>query len=148
MLPLTFSNFLGSNNASILWSLKLLLPKTSASTFYCFQIYKKTARQFKILSILYFYCFIIIFKLTLQQMLLVIEWNEVKNFCQQMCNFAITFAFENTTKIRYDERERIRQFLSALSIYFSQGNFANWKHSITIFWRYLRLIWRIFVKKQ
>ena len=58
-------------------------------------------------------------------MLLVIEWNEVKNFCQQMCNFAITFAFENTTKIRYDERERIRQFLSALSIYFSQGNYAN-----------------------
>ena len=60
-----------------------LLPKTSASAFYCLQICKKIARQFKILAILYFYRFIIIINLTLQQVLLVIELSEVRNFCQQ-----------------------------------------------------------------
>ena len=104
MLPLTFSNLLGSNNPSILWSLKLLLPKASASTFYCFQICKKIARQFKILAILYFYRFLIIFNLTLQQVLLVIELDEVRNFCEQMWDFSITFAFGNIAKILYEER--------------------------------------------
>ena len=37
-------------------------------------------------------------------MLLVIEMNEVRNFYQQMSDFSITFAFENITKIRYEER--------------------------------------------
>ena len=80
LLPLTFSNFLDSNNPSILWSLRFLLPKASASAFYCFQICKKFGWQFKILAILYLYCFIIIFSLTLQKVVLVIELNKVRNF--------------------------------------------------------------------
>ena len=104
MLPLTFSNLLGSNNPSILWSLKLLLPKASASTFYCFQICKKIAPQFKILAILYFYRFLILFNLTLQQVLLVIELDEVRNFCEQMWDFSITFTFGNIAKILYEAR--------------------------------------------
>ena len=67
LLPLTFSSFLNSNNPSILWSLRLLLPKTSASAFYCFQICNKIVRQFKLLVILYFYRFVIIFNLALQK---------------------------------------------------------------------------------
>ena len=95
---------------------------------------------------MYFYRFII-FSLTLQQVLLVIELNEVRNFCQQMSDFSITFVFENIN-ILCQERQSIRPSSSTLTIYFSQGNFTNWKHSITIFGRYLRLIWKIFVKKQ
>ena len=75
-LPLTFSNFVDSNNSSILWSLRLMLPKAFASAFYCFQTCEKIARQFKILAILYFYRFFIIFNLHyMQQLLLVIELN-------------------------------------------------------------------------
>ena len=92
LFPLTYSNFLDSNNPSILWSLRLLLPKSSS--FYCFKICRKIAREFKTLAILYFYRFIIIFNLTLQ-VLLVIVLNEVRSFCQQMSDFSIPFAFEN-----------------------------------------------------
>ena len=96
MLPLIFSNFLRSINT--------LEFKASVSTFYWFQICQKVARQFEILAILYFYPFIITFNLTLQQELLFIEMNEVRNFYQQMSDFSVTFAFENITKIRYEER--------------------------------------------
>ena len=61
-------------------SINTLKFKASASAFYWFQICKKIAWQFKILAILYFYRFIIIVNLTLQQVLLVIEWKEVINF--------------------------------------------------------------------
>ena len=40
----------------------------------------------------------------MQQVLLVIELNKVRNFCQQMSNFSIPFAFENITEIRCEER--------------------------------------------
>ena len=36
-----------------------------------------------------------LFNLTLQQELLVIEMKEFRNFCQQMFDFSILFAFEN-----------------------------------------------------
>ena len=38
----------------------------------------------------------------MQQVLLVIESNEVRNFCQQMPDFSISFALENITEIRYE----------------------------------------------
>ena len=38
----------------------------------------------------------------MQQVLLVIESNEVRNFCQQMSDFSIPFALENITEIRYE----------------------------------------------
>ena len=40
----------------------------------------------------------------MQQVLLVIELNKVRHFCQQMSNFSIPFAFENITEIRCEER--------------------------------------------
>ena len=49
--------------------------QASASALYWFHICKKITWQFKILAILYFYCSIIIFKRTLQQVLLLIELN-------------------------------------------------------------------------
>ena len=140
LLPLTFSNFLNSNNPSILWSLRLLLLKTSASAFYCLQICKKIARQFKLLFILYFYRFIIIFNLALQKCFLLLNWTKLDIFIHKcphlkMCN-------QNSLW-----RKSIRPSSFALNIlYFSQGNFTNWKHSITIFWRYLPK--EIFAKKQ
>ena len=82
LLLLTFSNFLDSENPKILWNLRLLFSKPSASAFYYFIICKKIAREFKILTILYFYRLVIIFSLTLQQVLLVIELNKVRIFCQ------------------------------------------------------------------
>ena len=45
----------------------LLLPEAFTSAFYCFEICEKIAWQFKILAILYFYRFIIIFNVTLQE---------------------------------------------------------------------------------
>ena len=46
-------------------------------------------------------------------------------------------------------RKSIRPSSSALcKLYFSQKNFINWKHSITIFWRNLKVIWKMLVKKQ
>ena len=55
---------------------------------------KKNAREFKILAILYFDRVIIIFKLTLQQVVLVIELNKVRNFCLYLSRFSIPFTFE------------------------------------------------------
>ena len=46
-------------------------------------------------------------------------------------------------------RKSIRQSSSAPSkLYFSQGNFTRWKHNITILWRYLKVIWKFFVKSN
>ena len=36
-------------------------------------------------------------------MLLVTELNEVRNFCQEMSDFSIPFAFESITEIRYEQ---------------------------------------------
>ena len=44
---------------------------------------------------LYFHRFIIIFKLTLQQWFLWLNWTKLKTFVQKMCGFSIPFAFEN-----------------------------------------------------
>ena len=35
------------------------------------------------------------FNLTLQEVLLAVELSEVRNICQQMCDFSIPFALEN-----------------------------------------------------
>ena len=70
------------------------LQKASAFAFYCYQICKKNATEFKILAILYFYRVIIIFKLTLQQVLRAIELNKVRNFCPHLSDFSIPFIFE------------------------------------------------------
>ena len=127
-------NFFDSSNPSILWSLNFLLPKASASGFYCYQIVKKNALEFKILSILYFYCVIIIFKLTLQQVLPAIVLNKVRHFCPYLSGFSIPCAFEKYNKSSL-WRKNIRSSSSTISIlYFSQGNLANWKHSVTIFY--------------
>ena len=106
LLPLTFSNFLDSNNPSMLWGSKHLVPKASASTFYYFRICRKIAQQFRILVVIYFYRFIIIFNLTLQQVLLVLEFNDDRNFCQQMSGLSIPFIYiwKYIIKIRYVER--------------------------------------------
>ena len=119
MLPLTFSNFIDSNNPSILWSLKF---KISASKSCCFCILLlpnlwKIAQQFKILANLYFYRFLIIFNLALQQVLLVIELTKVEIFIRK-CLFSL---FHLHLKI-YNKislwRKSIRLFWSASSIYF------------------------------
>ena len=89
LLTLTFSIFLFKQ------SINTLKFNASASAFYCFQICKIIALQFEILAILYFYRVIIILKLTLQQVLLVIELNEVRNFCPHLSGFSIPFSFEN-----------------------------------------------------
>ena len=108
--------------------------KSSASAFYCYQICKKKVREFKILAILYFYCVFIIFILTLQQVLLAIVLNKVRNFVH-ICPVALfhlhlTLYNKNSLWIK-----SIRPSSFALSIlYFSQGNFTNWKHSSTIFY--------------
>ena len=127
LLPLTFSNFFDSNNPSILWSLRLLLPKASASAFYCFQIVKKNSRQFKILPILYFYHFIIIFNLILQQVLLVIELKEVRNFCQQISGFSIPFIFENISQKFVMRKEHSTIFICSKHIVFFSGKFYKLK---------------------
>ena len=80
MLSLTFSNFLDPNNPPILWSLWLLLLKASAFAFYCFQICKKVAQQFKILAVLHFYNFIIIFNFTLQKAFFLLIWTKLQLF--------------------------------------------------------------------
>ena len=111
LLPLTFSNFLDSNNPSIILSWKILLPKATAYTFYCFQRLLRilsTASKFvkkmqgnlknQPSSILYIYRFIITFNftkdVTLHQVVLVIELIKVRNFCQQIKDFSIPFTFE------------------------------------------------------
>ena len=105
----------------------LLFPKASASNFYYFQICKKVAWQFKILAVLYFYRFIITVNLKLQQVLLVLELNEVRNFFRQISGFSIPVTFENI----YQKFVIKKEHLSIL--YFSQGNFTNGKYGITIF---------------
>ena len=50
MLPLTFFDL---NDPAMLWSLNLLLPKGSASAFYCYQICKKMLSYIYIVLSLY-----------------------------------------------------------------------------------------------
>ena len=46
-------------------------------------------------------------------------------------------------------KNTIRPSSSALSIpHFSHGNFTIWMYSITILWKCLKVIWKMFVKKQ
>ena len=108
----------------------------------------KTARQFKILAILYFYCFIIIFNLALQQVLLVIELTKVDIFVSK-CLISLFHLHLKICNKNSLWRKSIPSFPSASSILYSfQRNFTNWKHSIAIFWRYLKVIRKMFVKKQ
>ena len=53
---------------------------------------------------LYFYRFIIIFNVTLQQVLLVIELNLVRHFVSK-CPVSQFFILKYTAKVRYEERE-------------------------------------------
>ena len=82
IVPLYSANYIVSFNFfKFSWfeqSINTLKFKASASDFYYFQICKKSAWQFKILTVLYFYRFIITFNLTLHQVLLVLEWNKVR----------------------------------------------------------------------
>ena len=124
MLPLNFSNFCDVNNPSILWSFSPLLPKASASAFYCFQICK----------ILAIYHVIIIFKLTLQQVVFVIELNKVRNFCPHLSGFFIPFLYLEIYNKNLLWRKSIQPSSSARSLYFSQGHFTNWNQSITVYY--------------
>ena len=116
-------------------SINTLKFKSSASKSFCFYFLllpnlEKNTREFKILAILYFYLVIIIFKLTLQQVLLVIELNKV-NVCP-ISLFHLHLKIYNKNLLW---RKSIRPSSSALSIlYFSQGSITNRKHSITIFY--------------
>ena len=81
-------------------SINTLKFKVSASKSCCFCFLLlpnlwKIAQKFKILAILYFYCFIIIFNLALQQVLLVIELTKVEIFVSKYLVSSIPFAFEN-----------------------------------------------------
>ena len=81
-------------------SINTLKFKVSASKSccFCFLLFPnlwQIAQKFKILAILYFYCFIIIFNLALQQVLLVIELTKVEIFVSKCLVFSIPFAFEN-----------------------------------------------------
>ena len=81
-------------------SINTLKFKVSASKGCCFCFLLlpnlwKIARKFKILAILYFYRFIIIFNLALQQVLLVIELTKAEIFVSKYLVSSIPFAFEN-----------------------------------------------------
>ena len=148
MLPLTFSSFVDSSNPSILWSLRFLLPK--ASCCFCFLLLPnlwKITWKFKILATLYFYGFIIIFNLALHQVLLVIELPEVDIFVRK-CLVSLFHLHLKICDKNSLWRKSIWPFSSVSSIlYFFHGKFTNWKNSIAIFWRYLKVIGKMFVKK-
>ena len=99
----------------------------SASSSFCFQICSKTAWQFKILAILYFYCFIIIFNLTLQQVLLVIELNYIRNFCPQIFDFSIPYKFENLYQKFVMKRGYSTIFICSQHMIFFSGKFFKLK---------------------
>ena len=133
-------------------SINTLKFKVSASKSCCFcflllQNLWKIARQFKILAILYFYRFIIIFNLALQQVVLVTELTKIEIFVSKCLVplFHLHLKIYNKNSLC---RKSIRPFSSASSIYFFQGSFTKWKHSIAIFWRYLKVIRKVFAKKQ
>ena len=82
-------------------------------------------------------------------MLLVSELNKVINFFEQMPGFSIPFAFENIWQKFLPLMKKAFDHLHLLLAYYCfQGNITNWKHSIAIFWRYLKVITKMFVKKQ
>ena len=103
LLALNFSNFVDSNNPSILWNLKFLLPKAAASAFYCFQISEKLLRRLKYQSSYIF---------TVSSLYLSLHCNKCyywidkgRNFCQQMLGFLYSICiWKYITKIRYEER--------------------------------------------
>ena len=108
----TLNNIASFNFFKFCWfeqSINTLKFKVSASKGCCFCFLLlpnqwKIAKTFKISAILYFYRFIIIFKLALQQVLVVIEMKG-RNFCQQMLGFLYSIGIRKyITKIRYEER--------------------------------------------
>ena len=135
-------------------SINTLKFKASASKSFCFcflllpNLLKKIIWQFEILAILYFYRFIIVFNLTLQQVLLVIELKEVRNFFQKMSGFSVHLHLKKCNKNSL-WRKSIRSFSSAFSkLHFPQGNCTNWKYRITIFWKYFKAIWKKCLSKS
>ena len=117
-------------------SINTLKSKVSASKGCCSCILLlsnlwKIAQQFKIVATLYFYRFIIVFNLALQEVLLVIELTKVEIFVSKylVSLFHLHLKTYNKNLLL---RKSIRPFWSVSSIYFS-GNFTNWKHSIATF---------------
>ena len=121
MLYIDHANSKSINIQQSISTLKFKASSTKDFSF-CFLLLPnllKIARQFKVLAILYFKRFIIIFNLILS-------------------DFSIPFAFEKKyDKNRYEERafEHLQ-----LLLYIFHGNFTDWKHSGTIFCRYLKVI--------
>ena len=67
--------------------------------------------------------------------------SKLKIFVLKLCGFSFPFAFENVYQQFVIKKEH---YWSAPSmLYFSQKNFTN----LTVFWRYLKIIWKILVKK-
>ena len=100
-------------------SINTLKFKVSASKgcCFCFLLLSnlwKTARQFKILAILYFYPFIIIFNLALQQVLLIIELTKAEIFVSKclVSLFHLHLKIYNKNSLW---RKSIRPFSSASS---------------------------------
>ena len=99
----TLNDTASSNFFKFCWfkqSINTLKFKISASKGCCFCFLLlpnlwKIAWKFKILVILYFYRFIIVVNLALQQVLLVIELTKVKIFVSKCLFFSIPFALEN-----------------------------------------------------
>ena len=104
MLPLPFWNVLDSNNPSMLWSLRLLLPKPSTSAFYCFQICKKLHNlknwpsYISIFSSLYL-------ALHYNKRFLLFNWTKLEIFVNK-CPISLFHLHlkKCITKIRYDDR--------------------------------------------
>ena len=69
---ITFSEF-----SLLEQSTSTLKLEASKWFFHCFQIWKEITQQFKILAVLYFHHLIIIFRLTLQQWFLWLNWTKL-----------------------------------------------------------------------
>ena len=121
----TLNNIASFNFFKFCWfeqSINTLKFKVSASKGCCFCFLLlpnlwKIARKFKILAILYFYRFIIIFNLALQQVLLVIELTKVEIFVSK-CLISLFHLHLKMYNKNSFWRKSIRSFWSASSIYF------------------------------
>ena len=101
-------------------ALKFKISAASKDCCFCILLLPnlwKIARQCKILAVLYFYRFIIIFNLALQQVLLVIELTKVEIFVRKclISLFHLHLKMYNKNSLW---RKSIRPFWSASSIYF------------------------------
>ena len=99
---------------------------------------------------LYFHHFIIIFKFMLQQWFFWLNWKKLccKNVCAEILRFLYTICIWKCIPTIHYEKKAFDHLHLLLPCCIFLQEISRSENNLTIFWRYLKVIWNLFVKTQ